>query len=108
MSLWPIMLRVTGLHTYPALARGFALGAVSHVSAVAALTAAGELAAADAAALSFFLMGTTRGKPRIDWLRMHAAPACRCLGTPPVKTRLMVAAASRRRRRRFTTTTAGS
>jgi putative effector of murein hydrolase len=60
MCVWPLLLRVTGLHRSTALVRGFAVGSVSHVSGVAGLTAAGELAAADAAAIAMFLLGTLR------------------------------------------------
>jgi hypothetical protein len=42
------------------LVKGFALGSVSHVAAVAALSAAGEAAMAESAAIGFFLLGVSR------------------------------------------------
>ena len=58
--LWPAYLFVTGLRNARSFHRGLALGAVSHVAAMAALFGAGETAAAEAAALAFFLLGTFR------------------------------------------------
>jgi putative effector of murein hydrolase len=39
---WPRMLRVSGLSGHNALARGYSVGAVSHVMGMAALTVAGH------------------------------------------------------------------
>ena len=60
MAFWPVLLRITRLNKSSALARGFAVGAVSHVSGVAGLAGAGQAAAADAAALGLFMLGVVR------------------------------------------------
>ena len=60
MAVWPYVLRATALASVSPFMQGFALGSASHVSVSAALTTAGLFLAADAACLSFFLMGVTR------------------------------------------------
>eukprot|EP00038_Savillea_parva_P022310 m.37304 g.37304 ORF g.37304 m.37304 type:complete len:598 (-) comp5513_c0_seq2:120-1913(-) len=60
MVAWPGILMLGGLSAAPPWVRGFAIGSASHVAGMAALTAAGETAAAEWAALAFFLFGTYR------------------------------------------------
>lgn len=60
LVLWPLFLRLTLLRGMPPFTRGLALGSVAHVSVMAALLAAGEQEAAEAAAVAFFLLGTLR------------------------------------------------
>ena len=57
---YPLLLRATGLAGAGSLAQGFALGGSSHVGVMVALDAGGKIAAAEAAALGFFCLGTTR------------------------------------------------
>eukprot|EP01046_Picozoa_sp_COSAG06_P078173 COSAG06_NODE_25822_length_628_cov_0.744802_1_plen_151_part_00 len=71
LLLWRPYLALTGLTNKTPFVKGFALGTVSHVSVMAALSAAAEAEAAEAAALGFFLVGTTR---------------CLILMTPPLNT----------------------
>ena len=56
----PLLLRVTGLAAHSPAVRGLAIGAAAHVSGVAALASAGELAAADVASVAAVLVGTVR------------------------------------------------
>ena len=84
----PLLLRVTGLVAHSPAVRGLAIGAAAHVSGVAALASAGELAAADVASVAAVLVGTVRVAlvyvPLVsDGLRLacgdysyHRAPAC--------------------------------
>jgi putative effector of murein hydrolase len=60
MVAWPAILAIGGLSAVPPWIKGFAVGSASHVAGMAALTAAGETAAAEWAALAFFLFGTYR------------------------------------------------
>ena len=56
----PLLLRATGLSAHSPAVRGLAIGAAAHVSGVAALASAGELAAADVASVAAVLVGTVR------------------------------------------------
>ena len=49
-----------GLAAHSPAVRGLAIGAAAHVSGVAALASAGELAAADVASVAAVLVGTVR------------------------------------------------
>lgn len=61
MIAWPFLFRLCGLPIgVGSFARGFSLGSVSHIAGQAALLAAGNAAAADAASISFFLLGILR------------------------------------------------
>lgn len=60
MVVWPAILAAGGLAAAPPWVKGFAVGSASHVAGMAALAAAGEAAAAEWAALAFFLFGTFR------------------------------------------------
>ena len=60
MCIFPPLLAVTGLAATPAIVRGLALGSAGHISVMVALAAAGEIAAADAAAIVFVVLGTAR------------------------------------------------
>lgn len=60
MCIFPPLLAITGLAATPAIVRGLALGSAGHISVMVALAAAGEIAAADAAAIVFVVLGTAR------------------------------------------------
>ena len=61
----------------PAQVRGFSVGCFAHVAGMAALTAAGETAAAEWAAVAFFLMGTYRCLLlQVPWFNETLQSAC--------------------------------
>lgn len=60
MVAWPVLLALGGMTAAPPWVKGFAVGSASHVAGMAALAAAGEAAAAEWAAVAFFLFGTFR------------------------------------------------
>ena len=60
MVIWPLLLRATAMGGKIPLVRGIALGSVAHVGVMAALLGAGHVLASEAAAIAFFLLGTTR------------------------------------------------
>ena len=79
LAAWPLWLRAAGLSAAEPLARGFSLGAVSHLAVVVALTAGGEAAAAEAAALGFFFLGTARCVLlEVPCYRDLVVAACKC------------------------------
>ena len=59
MVLGPLLYGLIGGARSP-LVRGVALGSVMHVGVMSSLLGAGHIAASEAAAISFFLLGTTR------------------------------------------------